>query len=458
MEGNGYVVRDNFRDDPTLMKMLRAAIGGVAMGLPSFEDAVQQRMLAKYREATGERGTSAMYSAAALQLDKHAKALRQTFAAVLGSCLYSQIDRIQGREAAWPMPEGDGPELVPDSVINRRMVIDNLTRRIDLDADEGFRRFDALLATAFGRTEFGLRNNPLRPAVFFHAIGLCWTRAEGLQEQALIESFGEQLLPRVINVYPAMCAVLRDGLGIERVVPNQLLMQVRTGADGESPYTRLAQPVEGRRPPPARPDAGGSVVAAGAAGATAAGHVGQGAAAAPGPAQQTSVAAESVAGAAAVASASGPVAPGRITGSAGTVTDQLWPLERVSRLFEPVFVDEALPVDVRLSIARLQMPALVIAREEPGCLTDAAHPFRVLLADLADAGRWQQGVANGHGDAMRLQLGVIVGLLNHPTPLPVNARHDVLRHLIEQFRGLRGDASKVIDFAQRRQGVRSVPG
>lgn len=453
MEGNGHIVRDNFRDDPTLVKMLRAAIGGVAMGLPSFDDGVQQRMLAKYREATGERGTSAMYSAAALQLDKHAKALRQTFAAVLGSCLYSQLDRIQGREAAWPMPDGDGPELVPDSVINRRMVIDNLTRRIDLDADEGFRRFDVLLATALGRKEFGLRDNPLRPAVFFHAIGLSWMRVEGLQEQALIESFGEQLLPRVINVYPAMCAVLRDGLGIERVVPNQLLTQVRTGADGESPYTRLAQPVEGRRPPPARPEAGGSAGAA-----EAAAPIGQTGAAAPGPVQQPPLAAGSADRPAAVASADRPAMPPPATGSVATGADQLWPLERVSRLFEPVFADETLPVDVRLSIARLQMPALVIAREEPGCLTDAAHPFRVLLADLADAGRWQQGAANGHGDAMRLQLGVIVGLLNHPTPLPVNARHDVLKHLIEQFRGLRSDASKVIDFAQRRQGVRSVPG
>ncbi len=59
---------------------------------------------------------------------------------------------------------------------------------------------------------------------------------------------------------------------------------------------------------------------------------------------------------------------------------------------------------------------------------------------------------------MRLQLGVIVGLLNHPTPLPLRARHDVLAHLTEQFRSLRGDAAKVIDFAQRRQAVRSVPG
>ncbi|HMN79562.1 MAG TPA: DUF1631 family protein [Burkholderiaceae bacterium] len=434
MEGNGQVVRDDFRDDPTLMKMLRAAIGGVAMGLPSFEDGVQQRMLVKYRETTGERGTSAMYSAAALQLDKHAKALRQTFAAVLGSCLYSQLDRIQGREAAWPMPDGDGPGLVPDSVINRRMVIDNLTRRIDLDADEGFTRFDMLLGTALGREAFGLRNNPLRPAVFFHAVGLCWTRAGGLQEHALIESFGEQLLPRVINVYPAMCAVLRTGLGIERVVPTPLPMQARTGADGESLYTRLAQQQ--------RPAAGGS----------------NGGAVTPAPDQASSAAPpaarDSTAGPPSVA---GPAA-GATSGSAAAAADQAWPLERVSRLFEPVFVDETLPVDVRLSIARLQMPALMIAREEPGCLTDAAHPFRVLLAELADAGRWQQGAASGHGDAMRLQLGVIVGLLNHPTPLPINARHDVLEHLIEQFRSLRGDAGKVIDLAQRRQGVRSVPG
>lgn len=421
MQGNGHVVRDDFRDDPTLMKMLRAAISGVAMALPSFEDGVRERMLAKYRETTGERGTSAMYSAAALQRDRHAKALRQTFAAVLGSCLYSQLDRIQGREAAWPMPDGDGPELVPDSVINRRMVIDSLTRRIDLDADEGFRRFDVLLAAALGRKEFGLRDNPLRPAVFFHAIGLCWTRAEGSQEQALIESFGEQLLPRVVSVYPAMCAVLREGLGMARPPQAALLTQVRTGADGESPYTRLAQPA---------PGAPSSSVHREAAAAT-----GQGA---PQPAP---------AAPAAVAAADRP-----------PHGEQGWPLEQVSRLFEPVFVEEALPADVRLSIARLQMPALMIAREEPHCLTDATHPFRVLLAELADPDRWLRGAASGHGDTMRLQLGVIVGLLNHPTPLPLRARHDVLAHLTEQFRSLRGDAAKVIDFAQRRQAVRSVPG
>jgi Protein of unknown function (DUF1631) len=241
LNSNSHRIAENFRDDPLIVALLRKAITTVAHALPDLPAALFQELLQSYRDAAGER-SHAVFSPAKTELDQHIAKFRSQYALVLSSYLSSQMDRIQGREAAWPLLDADAPGLVPDSAIERRLVIESLIKVVDVEAEEGVQMFDALLCEALGRESTVLRDNPLRPAAFFHAIGLNWSRASGLERDELLvlRSYGPILGPRIAKIYPEMTAILRTGLN--RPKPNSALPWARGVQAGEAMYGRRHEP------------------------------------------------------------------------------------------------------------------------------------------------------------------------------------------------------------------------
>jgi Protein of unknown function (DUF1631) len=406
--GNHSVAAD-FRDDPILVALLRKAISAVGFALPEFDDPTLESLMTSYRESKGERGYNAQFSMAKQELDAHSSKFRSQYASVLGACLYSQLDRLQGRESFWPAPDNDSPELVPDSVIERRLVIDELTRLVDLDADEGVKTFDVLVCKALGRQSTTIRENPLRPAVFFHALGLCWTRASGdaRDELLILRKFGPQIAQRVASVYPVMTAILRTGLGVAK--PNSsTLLKRRSDGDGKL-YGRLNE----------------DKLAQAEAALEAAFDESDG-----GARNSSSNSTQDF---------SKPPANSR---SRAQVADASMAqiqtaLDHMGVMFENALSDERLPMIVRLALARMQLPFAKTALADPASLATADHPLRRLMRDLMNPTGWNR-LAGGPEvlEAIVMHIGVIAELLKRERKDPTR---DALlyEHLRSQFLALR---------------------
>lgn len=391
-----YPVAADFRDDPMMMALLRKAISVVGFALPDFDDTTFEALLTSYRQSKGERSHDVRYSVAKQELDAHASKFRTQYSTILASCLNSQLDRLQGREAAWPAMESDSPELVPDSVIERRLVIDELTRLIDNDADEGVKTFDVLVCTALGRRPTTIRENPLRPAVFFHALGLCWTRAAGdsRDELMILRNFGPSIADRVISVYPQMTAILRDGLGVRKPGSSSLVQRSKDG-DGKL-YARMIDGKLVERDPDEVDTALDD--------------------------QQT-------------VRRPNKIDPSAMTPAALAQAQTI--CDRVGGLFEMTLIDERLPREVRLALSRMQIPLTRTLLADPAMLTTADHPLRRLLRDVMSPTGWQR-LAHGPEvlQAIVMHLGVIAEMLRRDRRDPVRDAM-LYDHLRSQFLALR---------------------
>ncbi len=410
-----YAVSADFRDDPILVAILRKAISVVGFAVPEFDDATLELLIASYRESKGERGYGAQFSPAKQELDAHSGKFRSQYSSVLGSCLYSQLDRLQGRESFWPSPDNDSPELVPDSVIERRLVIDELTRLIDVDADEGVKTFDVLVCKALGRESTTLRDNPLRPAVFFHALGLCWTRSseDTRDEMLVLRKFGPVIAPRIASVYPMMTAILRDGLGIPK--PNSsALLKRRSEADGKL-YGRVNEDKLAQ-----------AEAALGEAIDETSGHLANNPSAGLAPALSK---------------------PKSVNAAASAMEQIQSALDLIIIMFENSLNDDRLPMTVRMAIARMQLPFTKTALAEPTSLATANHPLRKLMRDLMNPIGWDR-LAGGPEvlEAIVMHIGVISELLKRERKDP--ARDALLyEHLRSQFLALRSTPAPQIKTA-----------
>jgi hypothetical protein len=334
-------VTADFRNDPLFVDLLREIVVGVANGLPDMEDSIFQELLFRYRKAAGERTGDSVYSFAKAQFDAHISQFRALYPDVLNHYLMSQMDRAQGREAAWPLLDGEAPDLVTDAVMERRIAIDNLTKLIDVEADEGVRVFDALLAEALGCEFKTLRDNPLRPAVFFHALGLSWTKASESDRDELfvLSTYARCIGPRVAAMYPVMTKVLRQALN--RPKPGSL--NVLAAGAGGNLYERLK----------------GSGAAAAAAVL---------------PQEEATIQDRRV--------------PNR---SAGDVLSaaMLSALDSLDKRLEPAMLDAATPAPVALMLARIHAASVRRFLIDPGLLASREHPLWKLLKDLGDVAGWR---------------------------------------------------------------------
>jgi Protein of unknown function (DUF1631) len=360
-----YVVSADFRDDPHLVGLLRQAISGVGSALPEIDEELYRDLLKRYRELAGERSGDTVYSYAKSQLDKHFTQFRAQYPKILSEYLMAQLDSAQGRKSSWPAMDGEAPDLVTDEVMQRRMVIDELTRVVDLDAEEGVRAFDALLSQALGCTFKTLRDNPMRPAVFFHALGLSWVKASGeaRDELFMLSQYAPILGSRIAKVYPALTATLRAALNVPK--PGALNM-LGAGADGKL-YERLKSQSEivGEAPQ------GGAAHAAAAS-------------------------APASVPASAPASASGPARQADVsvarTESAENTTfggpQVLAALDSIAKRIEPAILDDHTPHKIALMLSRIQNASTRRALVDPSLAQGRTHPIWKLLQALGDRELW----------------------------------------------------------------------
>ena len=409
MHSSNHVVAANFRDDPLVVTLLRHAIATVGAPLAELDNETHELLMHSYRERNGERISTAAYSVGKFQLDSHFAKFRSSFRKTLAACLQSQLDRFQGRESFWVTLDGDPPDLVPDTVIERRLAIDDLTRLIDIDASEGLRAFDGLLSQALGRPFKSIRDNPLRPAVFFHALGQCWAQASACSDDELLilGRIGPSLATRVASLYPQMTALLRSGLGVEK--PSGNIFPAGDGRDGPL-YSRIR---EGKAKLVAVND----------------------------PSSRENVVTQS--------------------SLKDSILESAYDtLEHVHRLFEDALLDNGLPRDVRLILARMQIPLAKAALFDPRLFSSPKHPLRNLLGDLMDSSHWTSSVRHG-SDAQSLltHLSMIAEMLKRERR---DAQRDAMlyQHLHKQFLALVGkepgtpksslDAIKVASSSARR--------
>lgn len=203
--------------EAALVRALRTAIERCCRGLPDVDPALRKSLLRRYRDAEGERAATP-FSRAKSDLIEHLAAFRSQYPRTLAACLQAQFHRLAGKPTPWPDPDGDPDAPQPE----RRTAIAGLCRRVPLDGATGLVEFDRRLNLLLGRASMGVRANPMRPAVFFHALGLCWSRVAGTDRDELefIQGFGRLLLPAVLEVYPAVIAVLpATPLALERPSP-----------------------------------------------------------------------------------------------------------------------------------------------------------------------------------------------------------------------------------------------
>jgi hypothetical protein len=309
----------------TLVRVLRAAIEHLGRRMPEVEPALRRTLLRRYRDAEGEQAATP-YSRAKADLIEHLAAFRSQYPRVLAGCLQSQFHRLAGHPGAWPDPDGD----VDAPARPHTALIDGLCRRVPLDGPGGLLEFDRRLCLLLGRSPAGVPANPVRPAVFFHAVGLCWARVAGTDRDELdvIRDYGRQLLPTVASIYPLMLAMLP--------------------ASAPPRLERLAPPAAAHPGTPAPADAR-----------------------TPAPTSAAPLAAEGVGEPSAV--------PALV----------MMTVDMVAQLFEPVLADERLPVDVRFQTARLQLAALRAGLQDARVFSDLRHPARRLLDAIGDPDPWR---------------------------------------------------------------------
>jgi len=228
--------------DPVLLRTLRMAIERTCRQLPEFDPALRKALLWRYREAEGPRATTVHSKSKAL-LNQHMATFRSQYPRVLAACLQSQFHRLAGRMTPWPDPDGDPDAPQPE----RRAAIAGLCRRLPLAGPTGLEEFDRRLSLLLGREPAGARANPMRPAVYFHAVGLCWAHVSGSERDELevILGFGRQLLPTVSAVYPDLIAQLPASLlAMEQLAPPPRLTVAEAPAlpPPEDPPELLAAP------------------------------------------------------------------------------------------------------------------------------------------------------------------------------------------------------------------------
>lgn len=305
----------------TLVRVLRAAIEHLGRRMPEVEPALRRTLLRRYRDAEGEHAATP-YSRAKADLTEHLAAFRAQYPRVLAGCLQSQFHRMAGHPGAWPDPDGDADAPArPHAAL-----IHGLCRRVPLDGPGGLAEFDRRLCLLLGRAPAGVPANPVRPAVFFHAVGLCWARVAGTDRDELdvIRDYGRQLLPTVASIYPLMLAMLPATASprLERLAPPAATPPAApVPVHARTPASPL--PAEGVGEPPAVP----AIV--------------------------------------------------------------MMTVDMVPQLFEPVLADDRLPVDVRFQTARLQLAALRAGLEDARVFSDLRHPARTLLDVIGDPGPWR---------------------------------------------------------------------
>jgi hypothetical protein len=189
-------------EHPALRRTLRDALELVSRELPVFDPGLRRLLIAGYRADEGVAAQTPGSRAKALVLE-HEAAFRSALPKMVAVCLNAEFQRLGARLQPSPPSDADGSQ--------RARTIAALVRRIPTEGPGGVAELDRRLAGRLGLDALDSADNPLRPGVFLHAVGVCWRAVAGSDRHELevIAGFGAQWLPVLHRqLLPALLAGL----------------------------------------------------------------------------------------------------------------------------------------------------------------------------------------------------------------------------------------------------------
>lgn len=125
-------------------------------------------------------------------------------------------------------------------------------------------------------------------------------------------------------------------------------------------------------------------------------------------------------------------------------------IEIVALMFQAILAEDRIPSSIRVWFARLQMPVLRVALEDPGFLGHTTHPARLLIDRM---GACVMGFDEGgdHGDAMENEIKRIVQLIEQYPDTGTKVYQvvfDEFQKFLDKFLTDQDAAQKVVSVAQ----------
>lgn len=187
-------------EHPWLQRTLRSALGLVSRELPEFDAGLRRLLIARYRAREGAAAATPGSRAKALLL-AHEAAFRSSLPRIVAVCLNAEFQRLRGGSASLP-PEADGTA--------RAAAIASLARQLPSAGPDGVAELHRRVARQLGLEALRADANPLRPAVFLHAVGVCWRAVSGSDEDELdvLGAYGTLWLAGLRRLLPALIAGL----------------------------------------------------------------------------------------------------------------------------------------------------------------------------------------------------------------------------------------------------------
>ena len=125
-------------------------------------------------------------------------------------------------------------------------------------------------------------------------------------------------------------------------------------------------------------------------------------------------------------------------------------IEIVALMFQAILAEDRIPSSMRVWFARLQMPVLRVALEDPGFLSNTTHPARLLIDRMGSCvmGFDESGQ---HGEAMEAEIKRIVQLIEQYPDTGIKIYQvvfDEFQKFLDKFLTDQSSAQKVVSVAQ----------
>ena len=125
-------------------------------------------------------------------------------------------------------------------------------------------------------------------------------------------------------------------------------------------------------------------------------------------------------------------------------------IEIVALMFQAILAEDRIPSSMRVWFARLQMPVLRVALEDPGFLANTTHPARMLIDRMGSCVMGFDETGN-HGDAMEAEIKRVVQLIEQYPDTGSKVYQVVFEEFqkfLDKFLTDQASAQKVVSVAQ----------
>jgi hypothetical protein len=191
---------------PSLKRTLRTALELTARDLPEFDAGMRRMLVARYRVEEGSVAATHASRAKSRVLANEA-AFRSMLPRIVALGLNDAFQRLDGHPSRAIRPEDGSPA--------RAATIAAFARGFAADEPDGLAELERRLAHQLGRATLAPGDNPLRPAVFLHAVGACWRAVAGGDgdELAVMNAYGVLWRPALRRTIGALVAGLPPAPG-----------------------------------------------------------------------------------------------------------------------------------------------------------------------------------------------------------------------------------------------------